>query len=125
MSVAPWITDRSANVPTARRRSGRSRGFVGTAPMTSLFAHALGHLAGFVVLAFVSYGFISLMGHSMKSSAHRQRVAAESRMNGARTDVLRLNNQVASLASTTDLDRWAVAQGFARPGTPIGAQNGE
>ena len=125
MSVAPWITDRSANVPTARRRSGKNRGLVGTAPMTSLFAQALGHMTGFVVLAFVSYGFVSLMGHTMKSSAYRERIAAEFRTEGARTDVLQLSSQVASLVSTADLDRWAGAQGFSRPGTTARAKNGE
>ena len=121
MSAAPWITDRSANAPTARRRSGRNRGYVGTAPMTSLFAQALGHLAGFAFLTFVCYGFVSLMGHSMKSSAYRERVAAEFRTEGARADVLQLSSQVSSLVSTGDLERWAGAQGFARPG----ANNGE
>ena len=125
MSVAPWITDRSANVPTARRRSGKNRGLVGTAPMTSLFAQALGHMAGFAVLAFVSYGFVSLMGHTMKSSAYRERIAAEFRADGARTDVLQLSSQVASLVSMADLDRWAEAQGLSRSGTTARAKNGE
>ena len=125
MSVAPWITDRSATAPTARRRSGKNRGLVGTAPMTSLFAQALGHMAGFVVLTFVSYGFVSLMGHTMKSSAYRERVAAEFRTDGARTDVLQLSSRVAGLVSTAELDRWAGAQGFARPGIVAKSENGE
>ena len=125
MSVAPWITDKSANVPTARRRSGKNRGLVSTAPTTSLFAQALGHMGGFALLAFVSYGFVSLMGHTMKSSAYRERVAAEFRVDAARTDVLQRSSQVASLASTADLDRWAEAQGFSRPGTTARAENGK
>jgi hypothetical protein len=80
---------------------------------------ALRHAVGFTVLSFGIYGFMSLMGHSLHSSAYKARANAEFRTESARQDVLELSRQVGSLVSTESLDRWARMHGFGRPGSLV------
>ena len=114
MSVAPWITDESPNLPTARNRR-KTRGTVSTAPRLTIFRMVVRHTFGFAFLCCVFFSLAALMGHSLKTSAGISRTSAELRTDDARADVLSLGGQLASLTSIEELDRWAAAHGFARP----------
>lgn len=116
MSVAPWVNDKATAVPVARQRSTKTRGSVATTPRVPLLRRVAAHGLGFIVLSSVSYGFLALLGHSLHSSALKVRENNELRAEGAREDVLDLGKQVASLASTEALDRWAIAHGFVKVG---------
>lgn len=116
MSAAPWITERAAAIPTAKSRKGKTRGTVGTSPRTSLVRRALTHVAVFSVVTGGFYGFFSLMGHSLHSSAMKQRQNAELRTEGAQQDVLELGRQVSGLLSTDFIDQWAKSHGFVKAG---------
>jgi hypothetical protein len=124
MSVAPWINDSSAARPSVRKRSAKPRGAVEVAPRRGVLARALRHAVGFAFLSFCCYGFLSLMGHSLHSSAYKARANAEIRTESARQDVLELSRQVGSLVSTESLDRWARVHGFGRPGTLVAMNHG-
>lgn len=121
MSVAPWITDESVRLPTARRKGRKTRGTVSTAPRLTVFKMVVTHMLGFAFLTCVCFGLATLMGHSMKTSASVTRASAEMRTEGARADVFALSGQLADLTSIEGLDRWASAHGFMRPGSNNGA----
>ena len=115
MSVAPWITDESPNLPTARSRR-KTRGTVSTAPRLTIFMMVVRHMFGFAFLCCVFFGLAALTGHSLKTSVGISRASAELRTDDARADVIALGGQLAKLTSIEELDRWAAAHGFARPG---------
>lgn len=120
MSVAPWITDESIDVPTARSRR-KTRGTVSTAPRLTIFKMVVRHTFGFALLCCVFFGLATLTGLSLKTSAGISRASAELRTDDARTNVIALGGQLASLTSIDALDRWAAAHGFARPGGHSGS----
>ncbi|MEX2243930.1 MAG: hypothetical protein WD716_08805 [Fimbriimonadaceae bacterium] len=124
MSVAPWINEASAALPSARTRKGKTRGSVSTAPRTSVIATACVHAAVLSVASLVFYGLFSLTGHSLLNSAYKQRVNSELRTEGARSDVLELGRQVSGLVSTESLDQFASAHGFERPGGLVASNHG-
>jgi hypothetical protein len=74
------------------------------------------HVAGFAFTTVVLYGFLSLMGHSLHSSALKQRMNADLRTEGAQQDVLELGRQVSGLLSADFIERWAKEHGFVKPG---------
>jgi hypothetical protein len=116
MSVAPWINDASTAVPSVRRRTSRTKGSVEVTARKGVLGRVAVHAGAFLVLGVGSYGFLSLMGHSLYSSAYKARSNAELRTESARQDVLELSRQVGALVSTESLDRWARVHGFDRPG---------
>ncbi len=119
MSVAPWINEGSTALPSVRKRTVKTRGAAAVTPRRGVLARAMAHAVAFTVLSGASYGFLSLMGHSLHSAAYKSRANAEFRTESARQDVLELSRQVSSLVSTDSLDRWARMHGFSRPGTLV------
>lgn len=116
MSAAPWITERAAAIPTAKRNNGKTKSTVSTAPRVSLLRRVFAHVVAFAAMTGAFYGFFSLMGHSLHSSAMKQRQNAELRTAGAQQDVLEIGRQVSSLLSVDFIDQWAKTHGFVKPG---------
>jgi hypothetical protein len=116
MSAAPWITERAAAIPTAKRNNGKTKGTVSTAPRVTFLRRAIAHAVGFAIVTGAFYGFFALMGHSLHSSAMKQRQNAELRTEGAQQDVLELNRQVSGMLSADFIDQWAKTHGFVKVG---------
>lgn len=116
MGVAPWINESTATLPSARTRKGKTKGTVSTAPRTARLANACRHMGAFVVLTYLIYGVVTIMGRSLEASAVNQRQRMEVRTAGAQAEVIELGRQMSSLVSVESLDKWALTHGYYRPG---------
>lgn len=119
MSAAPWISDNATALPSVRTRTARTRGAAQVVPRTKLLSRLFYHGAAFLVVCGISYGFFSLMGHSLFSAAQKVRANAEARTETARQDVLEVSRQLSSMVSSDSLDRYARMHGFGRTGTLV------
>jgi hypothetical protein len=66
----------------------------------------------FAVTSASSFGFSTLLGHSLKEHARREALRAGDRARAARADLARLRSKLERLTTMKSVDDWSKAKGF-------------
>ena len=112
MSAAPWTVETPQSSRTRNRKTKGSAKVVSRSETGQLM---MKYAAVMVAVFMLTYGLSSLIGHSTRQAAFSQREMAQSRIDIAKREVILLQEQVAQLASPSQIGEWADRNGMLQP----------
>lgn len=127
MSAAPFLRSREEEVVEVRPErvisSSTARVHrVVARPVRQPWVRTLDRIVttclAFAIVTGMSWGFSTLLGHSMMESARREHGQALERAKVARRELARLRTRADRLSSMGELEQWARSAGFVPPAAP-------
>lgn len=79
---------------------------------SSLLNQIVGSAIAFGAVVVVTFGFSTLLGHSMKEGARRDAIRAQERAKTARADVSRIRGRVERLTTMRAVEEWTKFNGY-------------
>lgn len=101
------VERRNSSTTRRRRRTVRRRSS-GTNISNIILAQAI----LFLVISASTYGFFTLLGHSLKEQARHESIRANGRTRVALNDLSRIRSRVGRLVSMRIVDDWSKQKGF-------------